>query len=138
VATPGELASLVLRRARLDLDLTLARRTAPPVRADAEVRLALAVRYLEHHPAERDPIAKLCEYLQVSPGTLKTLFQRQLGLSPRDYALQRRMDHARRRLADGALVKEVATELGYRHANDLSRAYARHFGTGIREMKRRC
>ena len=136
VAVPDELSSLLLRRSRLDLDLTLAQRAGTATRADADVRLALAVRFLEHHAAERDPVAKLGEYLQVAPGTLKALFQRRLGLSPRAFALKLRMEQARRRLTEGALVKEVATELGYRHANDLSRAFARHFGTGIRAAKR--
>ena len=137
MAVPDELSSLLLRRSRLDLDLTLARRAGAPTRADAEVRFALAVRFLEHHASERDPVAQLCEYLQVAPGTLKSLFLRRLGLSPRAFALKLRMERARQRLSEGALVKEIAAELGYRHANDLSRAFARHFGKGIRETKRR-
>ena len=46
------------------------------------------------------------------------------------------MNHARDRLArPDASVKEVACELGYCHANDLSRAYKNYFGTAIRTAR---
>ncbi|MCX7886899.1 MAG: helix-turn-helix domain-containing protein [Verrucomicrobiae bacterium] len=39
-----------------------------------------------------------------------------------------RMERARQLLAEGRLVKEVAFALGYRHANDFSRAYKKFSG----------
>lgn len=137
VAEPDALASLILRRGRLDLDILLLRAAGRSGRADAVARFDLAVRYLDHHPARLDPVAGLCEYLRVSPATLKSLFHRRAGVSPRAFALRRRMDRARARLAAGASVKETAAELGYLHANDFSRAFARFHGNPPRDARPR-
>ncbi len=137
VAEPDALAPLILRRARLDLDILLLRAAGRAGRADAAARFDLAVRYLDHHPAQLEPVAGLCEYLRVSPATLKALFRARAGVSPRTFALRRRMDRARARLAAGASVKETAAELGYRHANDFSRAFARFHGRTVRAWQDR-
>jgi len=45
------------------------------------------------------------------------------------------MQHAQAQLARGVAVKQIAFELGYRHANDFSRAYKRFFGATTRAAK---
>ena len=135
VAEPNEVSSLILRRARLDLDILLLRASGRSGRANAAARFALAVRYLDHHPSQLEPVAGLCAYLQVAPATLKALFRRHAGISPRAYALRRRMERARALLEAGASVKETAAGLGYRHANDFSRAFARFHGRPARSWR---
>ncbi|MCX7006019.1 MAG: helix-turn-helix domain-containing protein [Kiritimatiellaeota bacterium] len=88
--------------------------------------------FLRHNPGALQPAKRLCEYLQVSPAALRALFQQHHGRSPQAVALELRMQHARGQLARGAAVKQVAAELGYRHANDLSRAYKRYFKSNAR------
>lgn len=134
VGAPGELAFLAIQRARLDLDIRLARSLNRNTPADANTRVSLAIQYLRHNPDELEPVKKLCEYLQVSASTLKKLFQAHCGQSPQAFALEQRMNLARARLVAGeASVKEVAYALGYRHPNDFSRAFKRFFGTTARE-----
>lgn len=129
VGVPSELAFLGLKRARLDLDICLARALNRKAPADTNYRVNLAIQFLRHNPAELEPVKKLCEYLQVSPSTLKNLFQTHCGQSPQAFALEQRMKLAHARLAAGeASVKEVAYALGYRHPNDFSRAFKRFFG----------
>lgn len=127
VGSAGEMAALELRRARLDLDLCLAAELGRTEPADRKFRANLAVHYLRHNPGALKPAQCLCEYLQISPAALRELFQLHHGRSPQAVALELRMQHARSQLAHGALVKQVAAELGYRHANDFSRAYKRYF-----------
>ena len=135
VAFPSELGVLSLLRSRLDLDIALAesleRRAAP----DPAYRYQLAAAFLRNHLAERDPVRQVCEYLQVSPATLKNLFHQYSGSSPLVFVLRERMRRARLRLLAGASVKEVAHELGYRHPNDLSRAFKRFHGTTSRDLR---
>lgn len=137
VAEPDDIAALILRRARLELDILLLRAAGRSGRTDAAVRFDLAVGFLDHHPDELEPVAGLCEYLRVSPATLKALFRRHAGVSPRAFALRRRMERACARLSAGASVKETAAEFGYRHANDFSRAFARFHGATVREWMSR-
>ena len=91
--------------------------------------VALARAWVDAHLDSREPIARLCDYLNVSQSTLYRVFAAGEGVSPLSYFQQARMRRARELMAGGSLsVKEVAHALGYGHANDLSRAYKRHFG----------
>jgi AraC-like DNA-binding protein len=134
VAGAGEMAALALRRARLDLDLCLAAELGHAETADGRYRANLAVHFLRHNPAALQPAKSLCEYLQISPSALRQLFQKHHQRSPQAVALEVRMQHARGRLASGVAVKQIAFELGYRHANDFSRAYKRFFGATTRAV----
>lgn len=135
VARVGETVGLALRRAHLDLDLCLAEALNRPQKVNADHRMNLALNFLAQNPAMIKPVNGLCEYLQISPATLRNLFQKHCGKSPLAVALEMRMEWARKRLTAGSItVKEIANELGYSHANDFSRAYKRHFGKPFSQM----
>lgn len=128
VAEPGSYSPLALQKAKLELDLCCLHSLDKPEPANQESRVALAKAYIRHNPNVLDPVRKICEYLQVSPATLKRLFARYVGQSPQAFALEQRMLLARDLLSTGEqMVKEVAFKLGYKHPNDFSRAYHRFF-----------
>jgi AraC-like DNA-binding protein len=138
VRATGETALLSLQRARLDLDICLARALSRAEPADRHVRLSVALHFLRHHPGIKHPVKGLCEHLNITPATLRALFQRHCRRSPQAVALDIRMHYAQQRFSrDKASVKEVAYELGYHHANDLSRAYREYFGAPARAAQRR-
>jgi AraC-like DNA-binding protein len=96
---------------------------------DGADAVALARRWIAAHLDSHEPIARLCDYLNVSQSTLYRVFTAAEGVSPLAFFHRTRMARARDLLAARTLsVKEVAHVLGYEHANDLSRAYRRHFG----------
>jgi len=129
VERPSALTKPALEHARLHIDLALARSLQPcPAAPEPALRMELALRWLAENLAAPNPVAALCEYLQVSPVTLNRLFHAQLGESVAAHHARLRMERARQLLADGLLVKEVAFALGYRHANDFSRAFKRLTG----------
>ena len=129
VGRAGETAQLVLRRAHLELDICLARTLCKPERVDQQYLIKMALHFLRQNRAELQPAKSLCEYLQVSPSTLRNLFYKHCGKGPQAVALDLRMTWARERMEAGqTTVKQVAYELGYRHPNDFSRAYKRYFG----------
>ena len=91
---------------------------------DSALRFQLAARWMEQHLNATAPMRLLSEYLQVSPATLKSLFRQKAGTSPQGYFLNLKFLHAKQMLRDNqTTVKAVAYELGYRHANDFSRAF---------------
>jgi transcriptional regulator GlxA family with amidase domain len=112
------------------MDVAIARSHELPPKPPAHaLRLELALRWMAQNLAVPNPVAGLCDYLQVSQITVHRLFRDHLGEPPATHHLRLRMDRARQLLMDGnSSVKEVAHVLGYRHANDLSRAYKRWFG----------
>ncbi len=70
------------------------------------------------------PMRLLGEYLQISPATLKCLFHEKAGISPQAYFQKLKFQRAEKMLIEKKMaVKAVAFELGYRHANDFSRAF---------------
>ena len=91
--------------------------------------VALARAWIDAHLDSREPIARVCDYLDVSQSTLYRLFAAEGAASPLAHFHEARMRRASELLAAGTLsVKEIAYALGYGHANDLSRAYRRRFG----------
>jgi AraC-like DNA-binding protein len=130
VGPVGEITMLSLRRARLDLDICLAGILRPPESGNEGSRMNLALHFLRQNPGVKYPVKSLCAYLKIDARKLRELFLHHCGHSPQAVAHEIRMIYARERLGQpGVSVKEVASELGYSHANDLSRAYKKHFGT---------
>lgn len=85
--------------------------------------------WMTAHLDSKEPVARLCDYLNISQSSLYRRFREEAGLSPLERFQQLRMNEAKRLLAGGgATVKEIAFHLGYCHFNDLSRAYRKHFG----------
>lgn len=133
VAVPGELASLALRRAHLEMDIVLASAVKHVQSPDSRYRANLAIQFLRHNLSELHPARCLCEYLQISSSVLRDLFQKHFKSSPNAVALELRMGRAKELLASGRLsVKEIAYRLGYQHPNDFSRAFKAFFGRSAR------
>jgi AraC-like DNA-binding protein len=112
------LETLVMRTMQLRADSI-----GPRVR-----RLGLARRWMAEHLDSQEPIARLCDYLDVAPATLHRDFVRQTGLSPADFYHKLKMRTALDLLREGFSIKETAATLGYRCFNDFSRAVQRYFG----------
>ena len=131
-----------LEGCRILFDATLQRelldsRQQGAVASDA---VALARAWMRAHLDSHEPIARLCDYLNVSQSTLYRVFAAAEGTSPLACFHDLRMARAHDLLVTSSLsVKEVAHALGYEHSNDLSRAYRRRFGvspTTARTMAR--
>jgi len=136
---PDALSALALEELRFRMDVVIARfKTSNRLAPEPALRLELALRWLAQNVRERNPVASLCEYLQVSAVTLNRLFQAHLRESVASYHTRLRMERAGQLLnSDGVAVKEVAYELGYVHANDFSRAFKKFTGRNPSQGKRR-
>lgn len=92
-------------------------------------RLRLAEEWMRRHLDVRAPARALADYLGVSPMGLQRLFRASAGLSPGEAFQQLKMREAELLLRrPGVAVKAVALDLGYRHAADFTRAYAKFYG----------
>lgn len=112
------LEALILRRMQPSADSI-----APQAR-----RLVLAQRWIAEHLDSQEPIARLCDYLDVSPATLHRDFVRQTGVSAADFHHKLKMQTAFDLIREGCSSKQAAATLGYRCFNDFSRAVHRYFG----------
>lgn len=101
-------------------------RTADP----REEIVERALHWIEAHLATRQPLARLADFLGVSPATVQRLFRKDLGATVMKTIAELRRREAERMLAhEGVTIKEVAYQLGYRHPHDFSRAFRRHSGS---------
>ncbi len=116
---PRTLAAL---RELVEVEILRSNQSAP---ARDEMRWKLAHAWVAGNLAIHAPVPALCDYLRMSPSTLHRFFKTHGGVSPGAYFRQVKAGEARRLIRDeGWQVKAVAHHLGYRHANDLSRALA--------------
>lgn len=100
-------------------------RGTQPTPAEDEVRWKLAHAWIIGNLSIHAPVPALCDYLRMSPSTLHRFFKTHGGVAPGAYFRRVKTDEARRLIREeGWQVKAAAHHLGYRHANDLSRALA--------------
>jgi AraC-like DNA-binding protein len=130
IERPDPWSDLSLKHLHVALDISIARLIRPKAPStEPAVRLELAMHWMTQNLAERNLTAALCEYLRISPATLARMFRAQHGESPAACYHRLRMSRAREWLeAHGGPVKHIAATLGYRHANDFSRAFKQRTG----------
>ena len=130
VERPDEFTKLAIEQLHLAIDVTVARlvqrKVQPP---EPSVRVELAVRWMAQNLANPNPVAALCDYLQISPATLTRMFRTHHGESPAVYHQRLKMARALELLETNRFsVKEIAYALGYKHPNDFSRAFKQFTG----------
>ncbi len=73
-------------------------------------------------------LADLSEPLGVTQYQLINLFKRTTGLTPHAYVIQLRLDAARRTLAKGMSIAEVAVACGFYDQSALTKHFKRSYG----------
>ncbi len=81
------------------------------VTARPEVRQARE--YLHAHAAQAISLQELAQVAGLSPFHFARAFRQEVGLPPHRYQMQVRIDHARRLLAQGVPITQVATDTGF-------------------------
>lgn len=88
--------------------------TMTPRRTDTHLALAERVRsYIDAHVDEPLPLARLAREAGVSPAHLQRTFARVVGLSPKLYQEQRRVEALKSALRDGRTVSSATYEAGF-------------------------
>ena len=104
----------------------------PPglLRGLADVRLAVALRWIHERPTQAWTVSELAKGAGLSRSTFFERFRHEVGVAPMEYLLAWRMALAKDLLRrEGAGVAQVATRVGYSSASTFSVAFARHVGT---------
>jgi AraC family transcriptional regulator, regulatory protein of adaptative response / methylated-DNA-[protein]-cysteine methyltransferase len=97
------------------------RRCAPARdETDAHRRVRQAREYLERHADDTVTLDRLARVVGLSPYHLQRSFKRTMGMSPKAYASQLRMDRMKAGLREGDTVTRATFGAGY---TSLSRAY---------------
>lgn len=92
-------------------------------------RLKQALTYIECHLGETMPIRVLADVACLSPTQFKKLFSSQVGYSPSQYVIKRRMEKAQALLIHtDTPIQIVAEHVGYTDYTAFSRRFTQHFG----------
>ncbi|MDT0303628.1 GlxA family transcriptional regulator [Streptomonospora wellingtoniae] len=122
--------NMVLPPQREGSQLQYAAQPAPPVRAGADESLAPLLEWAASRLDARLTLGRLAERAGLSSRTLARRFSEQLGTSPGQWLLGRRLDAARVLLEQTDLpVEAVAARVGLASAVNLRRRFKTHLGT---------
>ncbi len=101
----------------------------PLMDTEASTQVANAIAYMEAHFSERISLTEIARHACISERHLFRLFKESNGISPYDYLLSIRMNHACELLTQGRLpIMDIAIRCGYEDSNHFSRQFQRHMG----------
>ncbi len=83
-------------------------------------------------------LEEIAEHADLSASYLASLFRRYLGRSPIQYQIEIRLRSARRLLAEGRRVSDVAREVGFHSLHYFSRTFKRHGGLSPSQFAEMC
>ena len=108
-----------------------------PRRALADPRVLAAVARMEARLEEPEWVSAIAAHVGLSVRRLEALFQADLGVGPGAYALDLRLQAARRMVVDTRHpVQDVALRCGFASQSAFARAFQRRFGVSARELRR--
>lgn len=100
-----------------------------PIFAPLDSRIAEAIQLVASRPEGYYTVQQLAGLAKLERSHFTRLFQRELGLTPQDYLLVRRLEWSAQLLLQGESVSQVASAIGYSDEKAFFRAFSRHFGT---------
>nr|WP_320136512.1 AraC family transcriptional regulator [uncultured Amphritea sp.] len=91
-------------------------------------RISTARHYLDEHYCEAVSLAQLASIANLSPRQLSQLFRQQLGMTPTQYLIEKRMQRAWQLLEQQNLsIQQVADATGYSSLAAFSDRFRKHF-----------
>jgi len=109
-----------------------------PVRGERRKEITDKVkRYVDEHYHEKLSLNDLTEVVYLSPYYLSHLFKAQTGSSPIQYVINRKMEIAKKLLADpNLMVSQVANRVGYASIHYFSRFFTAVTGASPTSFRR--
>lgn len=116
----AQMHELVAEIYRLDLG---------PGASPAQNLIDEACEALGRDPGHKIDMGDLAQRLGLSYERFRKIFRQHVGVSPGEYRIRQRIDHARRLIAqDGLTVKQTAYRLGYPDPFSFSKQFTRYTG----------
>jgi AraC-like DNA-binding protein len=94
----------------------------------AHARIAAGIAHIQKHLDEPLNLKRLCSLLDLSASQLERDFRRLLRTTPRQYQQRMRIERARRLLAEGGAVAQIALSCGFSEHSAFSRRFKEYMG----------
>ena len=98
------------------------------LRGLADERLCRALRIFHANIQQEWTVQQLARSAAMSRAVFFERFKREIGMTPSDYMTSWRMALAKQQLLQGAVVSEIAEQIGYGSASAFTAAFKRHVG----------
>jgi AraC-like DNA-binding protein len=98
-------------------------------------RIQLLVDFIRSHYQEDISLHQMAELARLNPFHLVRLFKKTTGLSPYNYLLILRIEHAKQLLRKGFKVQEAAAEAGFYDASHFNRMFYKIAGTSPKSFR---
>ncbi len=93
--------------------------------------------HIDRHFDQPVTLEQLSALAHLGQRQLNDLFRRELGMTPQQYLIEMRMQHAWQLLSESDLqVQQVAERVGYSNLAAFSDRFRRHFGRSPRQFRR--
>ena len=86
------------------------------------------VEYINGHLSETLTVQKLAAHHYVSPSSLSHIFKREIGISPHQFILRKRLMLAHHKILSGETVTDVAIQCGFHDYANFYKRYKAFFG----------
>ena len=101
----------------------------PSNRACAQQYVDSALSYIHDFYNRQIRIGDLAQYINIDRGYLYSLFRKYLGVSPKEYLTNYRMESAVKLLTQRRMsIKEVSVACGYVDVYSFTKAFKKHYG----------
>jgi AraC family transcriptional regulator len=102
-----------------------------------EARLKRVLEYIDANEGRNITLSELARVANMSLYYFAVLFRQSTGLSPHQYVLNQRVEHAKELLRDPKLsVLDVSISVGFEHQNNFARAFRRVIGASPTQFRR--
>ena len=114
------------------------RQLATPVRADAATIASEARDYLAKRFAEPIQMTDLARHLGLSRARMFEVFKKDTGLTPNDYLVRQRIEHAREQLSKTSrAITNIALDVGFSSSQYFANVFRRYTGMTPLEHRKR-
>ena len=85
--------------------------------------------YMDERYMQNCTLGEIAEYVHVSPNYLHTLFRREMGITPLEYVMQKRIGRAKRLIMAGEMtLLEIALGTGFCSQSHFNRVFRERTG----------
>ena len=103
------------------------RASSPPEPQGSNDFLKQIVPYIDKHLYEKITLDTLAAHTACSKSTVCHLFEEKMGISPKQYILQKKMAMANKLIREGVPPTQAAIQVGYNNYSAFYRAYRKFF-----------
>lgn len=105
------------------------RNRSTAVKTNNDTRISTLIDYLRTNFRENITLQQMAAEVSINPFYMVRLFKKSTGVSPHEYLLILRTDHARQLLHNGCRVEEAALASGFYDTSHLNRSFRKIAGT---------